>query len=144
MPASLIGGALGAAVLAALQAAAAVTALVPSGRIVDEPPVRPTYPFIVVEAMGEAPFNTLGAPDANAFGSLARVGVRVVSQYRGDSELQAIASAVRGVLDGLTLTVGGFPAALLTWENTSPLLKSAVNLVVTREQVSEYALTVHQ
>lgn len=144
MPATLVGGALSTAVLSALQAAAAVTALVPSARIVDETPVRPVYPFLLVESSGETPFNTLGAPSAEAFGSLARISVRVVSQYRGDSEIQGIAAAVRGALDGAAFTLAGFPEALLTWESTSPILRTAVNLTVTREQVSEYALTVHQ
>lgn len=144
MPATLVGGALSAAVLSALQADATVTALVPVSRIVDEVPQRPVYPAIVVESGGETPFNTIGAPDANAFGSIARVGVRVLSQYRGDDEIGDVASAVRGALDGLLLTVGGFPRSMLTFESASPVFKTPVNLVVTREQVSEYALTVHQ
>lgn len=144
MPAALIIGPVASAVLAALQAAVTVTAQVPADRIVDEVPSRPTYPLIVVEDAGEDPFNTLGAPDAAAFGSTARVGVRVLSQYRGDTEIHAIQSAVRGALDGLSITVPGFPTDVLTFDTASPVFKATANLIVTREQVAIYALTVHQ
>ena len=144
MPALLVIGPLATAVLTALRAAATVTAQVPSDRIVDEVPARPLYPLIVVEDAGEDPFNTLGAPDAAAFGSTARVGVRVVSQSRSDAEIHAVHSAVRGVLDGLAVSVPGFPSDLLTFDTASPVFKATVNLIVTREQVATYALTVHQ
>lgn len=139
----LISGALSVAVLARLRAASSVTALVPAARIVDEPEPRPARPFVVVESAGEVPFNTLGAPDDAAFGSDARIAVRVVSEYRGDAEVQAIASAVRGALDGAVLALGTFPEAMLTWESTGPMLRSMAS-VLTREQVSEFSVTVHQ
>ena len=143
MAATLVAGPLSAAVLVLLRGAASLTALVPSDRMTDEMPVRPEYPMILVEAHGESAFDTLGAPDDRAFGSMPSVGVRVLSQYRSDSEIHAIASEIRGVLDGATVTVGTFPPTLLQFQQTAPIFKAAVNLVTTREQVAMYDVTVH-
>lgn len=144
MAATLVAGPVSDAVLALLRGSAALTAIVPSDRITDELPPRPVYPTVLVEAHGEADFNTLGAPDDRAFGSTPSIGVRVLSQYRSDSEVHTVASLIRGVLDGASITVAGFPAALLQFQTTAPIFKAAVNLVTTREQVAMYDVTVHQ
>lgn len=131
-----------AGVLTALQFAGAFTD--PASRIVDQMPAIPKYPIVLVESVGEQPFNTLGSPAPSSLGSSARPAVRVISQYRSDAELNAIMSAVRACLDGLKITVGPYGPQLLTWENASPIFKTAPGLIVTREQVSEFDLTVHE
>jgi hypothetical protein len=146
MPAITASGPTCAAILAALKASTAVTALVPASRIVDEMPSSSAavYPLILVETHGELPFNTLGAPVATAFGSSVMIGVRPISQYRGDQQINDITSAVRGALDGLAITIAPHARAMLTFEGTAAIFKATVGGITTREQVSEYDLTVHQ
>jgi hypothetical protein len=129
-------------ILAALQAHAGLTALVPALRIVDEVPARPTMPYVLVESGSEQPFNTLGAVDGS-WGSESRVVVRVVSQYRGDLEVNAVMSQVRAALDGYKFTPTGYLPAIVIFE-TAQLLKDTIAGVVTRELVAEFSVEVHQ
>ena len=145
MAATLAAGPVATVVLAALQGASAVTSLVPAGRITDWiPTTGVVYPLILIESSGEQAFNTLGAPADSAFGSSVHVGVRVISQYRGDAEVNNVQSAIRGVLDGLAITVSPFTRDRLTLDSTGPMLVATVGGVTTREQVAEYEVTVHQ
>lgn len=143
MPPTLIAGSVSTAVLAQLQASAAVTALVPAARIVDELPPRPLYPSVLVEGHGELPFNTIGAESDASFGSIATVGVRVLSQYRSDTEIHQIAAAIRGALDGTVVSLSGGPATHVLFDSAAPVFKTEANLVTTREQVVLYTVTAH-
>lgn len=131
------------AVLTALRAAAPLVALVPVARIVDEVPARPTYPYVLVEAVGETPFNTMGIPSALKWGSETAVQVRVVSQYRGDQEVCSVLDAAKGAIDGQPLTVAGFASVVVSFANAQ-LLKDTLTGVVTRELVATFTILVHQ
>jgi hypothetical protein len=146
MPATAITGPVCAAILTALRGATAITAVVPVTRITDEAPsssVPFSAPLILVESHGEQPFNTLGAA-SEAFGSSVMVGVRVISQQRADTEINSLTASIRGVLDGLVMVVPPFIKDVLTYEGTAPIFKTSVGGIPTREQVSEFDLTVHQ
>src|SRR5262245_58733472 len=115
MSASIATGAVGQATLSLLKAWPALTTLVPPERITDDSGSRPTVPYVLVESVNEAPFNTLG-PDGK--GSSVRFMVRAVSQYRGDAEVTQIASAIRDGLDGKPLMGTGYPGKpIATFEN---------------------------
>lgn len=130
-------------VLQRLQLSAAVTQLVPVTRIVDDASSRPTYPYILVEGATERPFNTMGAEAAPKWGGVARVSVRVVSQYRGEQEARQVMSAIKQELDGRPLAVPGYPTAIVEFE-TATFLKDTVAGIVTRELVADFEVTIHQ
>lgn len=132
-----------AAVLAKLQAAADVTALITADRISDDAPPRPVYPYILVEGSGEVPLNTMGPPAALKYGSFARVQVRVVSQTPGETEVAAVINAIKAELDSQPLTVSGYASADITFEALIPL-KDTINGIVTREWIAEFEVTVSQ
>ena len=143
MASTLALGVCAAAILARLQAAAAVVALVPVARIGADVAPRPTYPYVLVEGGGESALNSMGAANAAKYGSFARVQVRVVSQKPGESEVSSIVNAIKAELDGQPLTVTGYPSAGVTFETLIPL-KDTVAGVVTREWVAEFEVTVSQ
>ncbi len=143
MASTLALGVCAAAVLAKLQADAAVLALVPVGRIGADVPPRTAYPYVLVEGASEVPENTLGGPSLPKFGSSARVQVRAVSQKPGELEVAGIIDAIKASLDCQPLTVTGYPSVGVTFENLIPL-KDTVTGVVTREWVAEFEVTVHQ
>lgn len=143
MASTLALGPCAAATLAKLKLAAAVIALVPAARVVDEVPPRPVYPYVLVEGSGEVPLNTMGEATALKYGSFARVRVRAVSQKPGDTEVAAIVSAIKAELDCQPLVVAGYASVGVTFETLIPL-KDTVNGVVTREWIAEFEVTVSQ
>lgn len=143
MASTLALGLCAAAVLAKLQAASALLSLVPVSRITADGAPRPVYPYVLVEAAGESPMNTLGDASLPKFGSFTRVQVRAVSQKPGDTEVSTIVDAIKAALDCQPLTVAGYPSVSMTFENLIPL-KDTVNGVVTREWIAEFEVTVHQ
>lgn len=98
-------GSVVAAVVQALRAATAVTALVPATRVLDEVPGATARPLLQVSVVSEASDDVLSAGGIDAL-----VSVLVVSEYRGSDEIGRIATAVRETLDGRALTVDGFLA----------------------------------
>lgn len=145
MAANLALGPAHAAVLDKLKADPALVAIV-GNRVTDQPPqtiASTLYPFVVVEAGFETPFNTMGGVDLPKWGGVATVRVRVVSQYRGDAEALSVMALVRASLDGQPLTVAGFPTALVAFE-TATMLKDVISGIVTRELVGEFSVTAHQ
>ena len=143
MASTLVLAVVAPAIQAALLAASGVTALV-STRIYDDVQQRPVYPFVLVESGGEAPFNTLGPSSGLKWGGIARVDVRVVSQFRGESEGLAILSAIKQALDGTLLTVTGYGRTTVTAEPLVPVGVSDVAGVKTREWVLPFSVTAHQ
>lgn len=143
MAATLILGPTCVAILSILKTSPAVTMHVPAGNITDQLASPPDFPAIVVEHTGEQAFNTMGL-SPRAFGSEARPSVRILSQWRGDSEINAISAAVRGVLDGQRIDLPPYGRPILTFETASPIMKTTVGLVVTREQVAEFDLEAHE
>lgn len=131
-----------AAVLAKLQATAALTAVVPAARITDQP-AGVTMPYVLVEGVDETPFNTMGDANLSKWGGVATLHVRVVSNYRGDAEVNATLSLVKAALDGLPLIVAGYPTAIVEFVRAD-LLKDTINNVVTRELVGTFRITAHQ
>jgi hypothetical protein len=125
------------AAIAVLQANAAVIALVPAERIADEIPARMVFPYVLVESSGERPFNTLGA-----YGSVAGLRVRVLSQYRGDAEVASIVGAIKGALDDQPLVVTGYPTVHVLFQSVTPMRDFGA--VVTREWVADFDVRVHQ
>lgn len=91
--------ALQAAVLSHLRADAALTALV-DGRVHDEPPERPGYPYV-----------TLGRAQTRPWGGTEGEGVEHVltltctSRFGGTEEAKAIVAAMRAALHGAALTL---------------------------------------
>lgn len=143
MASTLALGVCAAAILAKVQASAAVLALVPLARIGADAGPRPTYPYVLVEGGGEVALNTMGRPDQPKFGSFARVQVRAVSQKPGESEVSSIIDAIKAELDGQPLTVPGYASVGVTFETVIPLKDTVVGLV-TREWIAEFEVTVSQ
>lgn len=130
-----------AAVLDRLKNTAPLTAIVPALRITDQPGT--TMPYVLIEGADETPFNTMGGPALPKWGAIAAVRVRVVSSYRRDAEAYSIFSLCLAALDGLPLTVTGYPTAIVAFVRAD-LLKDTINNVVTRELVGTFTVTAHQ
>lgn len=144
MASTLALGPVHAAILAKLKATPALTAIVPVARITDQPAAGIVMPYVLVEAGDETPFNTMGGtPDHLKWGGEAMVRVRVVSQFRGDSEVLMIMNVIKVALDGQPLTVDGYQTAIVAFQRVDPL-KDTVNNIVTRELVGTFVVTAHQ
>lgn len=142
MASTLALGPVHAAILAKLKATAGLTAIVPAERVTDQPGT--TMPYVLVESADETPFNTMGGTvDLPKWGGVATVRVRVVSQFRGDSQVSLILSLIKGALDGQPLTVTDYPTAIVAFERAD-MLKDTVNNIVTRELVGTFSVTAHQ
>ena len=91
--------ALQAAVLAQLRADSSVSALL-AGRIHDEPPASPAYPYV-----------TIGRTETRPWGGLNGEGVEhaltltCVSRFGGAEEAKAVVAAMRAALHGAELTL---------------------------------------
>jgi hypothetical protein len=114
----------------------------PAARITDQPSST-TVPYVLVEGADETPFNTMGEATLPKWGGLVGLRVRVVSNYRGDAEVNTILSLVKAALDGLPLIVAGYPTAIVEFVRAD-LLKDTINNVVTRELVGTFRITAHQ
>lgn len=142
MASGLSLGPVHAAILAKLKATPALVAIVPVARVTDQPGT--TMPYVLVEAADETPFNTMGGTvDHPKWGGVATVRIRVVSQFRGDSEVLLIMNVIKSALDGQPLTVADYPTAIVTWRRVD-LLKDTINSIVTRELVATFEVTAHQ
>lgn len=142
MPSTLALGPVHAAVLDRLKTTVSLTAVVPVARITDQP-TGTTTPYVLVEGADETPFNTMGGANLPKWGGVTSIRVRVVSIYRGDAEASSILSLVKAALDGLPLTVAGYPTAIVAFVRAD-LLKDTINNVVTRELVGTFTVTAHQ
>jgi hypothetical protein len=108
MASTLALGPVHAAILARLRASVALLAVVPLARITDQPASTTAMPYVLVEMGDETPFNTMGGTvDSPKFGGVVGVRVRVVSQFRGDSEAALILDLVKSELDGPRPDGGG-------------------------------------
>lgn len=142
MASTLALGPVHAAVLDKLKNTAALTAVVPVARVTDQPTGN-TMPYVLVEGADETPFNTMGGALLPKWGGVVSVRVRVVSQYRGDKEVNDILSLAKEALDGQPLTVVGYPTAIVEFARVD-LLKDTINNIVTRELVGTFTVTAHQ
>lgn len=143
MASTLALGPVHAAILAKLKAAPALLAVVPVTRITDQP-TGLTMPYVLVEAGDETPFNTMGGTvDLPKWGGVVSVRVRIVSQFRGDSEAMLILNLAKMELDGRDLVVDGYPTAIVAFERAD-MLKDTVASVITRELVGTFSVTAHQ
>lgn len=119
-----------AAVVQQLRATAAVTALVPAARILDDVPANTLRPYLEVDLVSELDDDVLDRGGIDAI-----VSVTVVSAYRGNQELGAIATAVREALDGVALLVAGFvELADVTYEQAVGGYKDEIAGVVVRHR----------
>jgi hypothetical protein len=151
MPATAAAGPVSEAILAKLKATSALVTRLTGAtgiRIWDEPPAGTLrandYPYALVEGGGEVPFGrTFGPASAPKFGSEAHVIVRLVSQYRGDAQVNELFGYVVGALHEQALIVTGYPTVCVEFQ-TSTLLKDTINGVVTRELVAAFDVSVHQ
>ncbi len=132
-----------AAALTRLKADTSLTAEVPAARIVDDMPARPVYPFVLVESAGERSVDTMGAVASAKWGSDMTLRTRIISQYRGESEVATILSLVKASLDGATLTVSGYPSVSCDFATTTTL-RDTVAGVVTRELVADFTVIATQ
>lgn len=131
------------AALAKLRSNAAVTALVPIERIVDQVLPRTVFPYISVETLGERAFDTMGGTsDLPKFGSITRLFIRMRSQYGGEAEIAGIWSAVKAVLHNADLVVTGYPTVSIELQDMTAFLE--FDAVVTREWIADFDVTVHQ
>lgn len=92
--------AIAAALVEALKAAPAVTALV-AARVHNDAPRRPTYPCVSLGRQESRPFG----PDADALEHL--VTVTCASKFGGPEEARAVTAAVRAALHNAPLSVAG-------------------------------------
>ncbi len=89
------------AVLAALRADGPVSALL-NGRIHDEPPASPVYPYVAI-----------GRSEARPWGGVEAEGVEhalsltCVSRFGGAEEARAVIDAMRAALHGAALSLDG-------------------------------------
>lgn len=146
MASTLAQGPVITACLAALRASVALTTYVGLRVYPDsngDVPQTPAYPYIQVETSGETPLNTMGEPTAAKYGSVTRVGVRIGSQTRSDTQANSIASIVKGALDGVVLTVSGYGTGTAEFTDLQPLKDFAAG-IITREWVLSFDVTVHQ
>lgn len=119
-----------AAVVQALRASSAVTAIVPAERVVNEVPNGTARPFLVVDVVSETDDDVLSRGGIDAV-----VSVLAVSDYRGDDEIGRMATAVRETLDAASLTVAGFPdPADVTYEQAVGSYKDDIAGVVVRHR----------
>ena len=118
------------AVVAALEADAAVRALVPPERIGNEIPSGTARPYVLVDV------ETEHDDDAVSLGGVdAVVSVTVVSDYRGSYEIGQIASAVRAALDARTLVIEGFrDEADVTYEQALGEIRETIAGVTVRRR----------
>jgi hypothetical protein len=143
MASTLALGPVHAAALDRLKTTAALTTIVPAVRVTDSPTTATITPYVLVEGADETPFNTMGEPTAAKWGGLVGLRVRVVSTYRGDKEVYDLMTLVKAALDGLPLTVAGYPTAIVVFQRAD-LLKDTINNIVTRELVGTFSVTAHQ
>ena len=123
-------GTIVAAVVQRLRATSAVTALVPTARVLDEVPVNTARPYLAVDVVSEFDDDVLSRGGVDAV-----VSVLVASEYRGGDEIGRIASAVRESLDGQPLTVDGFvEPADVTYEQALGMYKDDIAGVVVRHR----------
>lgn len=136
-------GPVGAIVLDVLRSEPIVSTSV-SGRIFDNTPQPPTWPYIRVESAEETSLNTMGGNTQPSRGSEVTVRIRVCSQFRGESEVNDICSKVRDVLDGHREAIAGYGGRpIFEYKRTAPL-QDSVGAVVTREWIMEFDLAAHQ
>jgi hypothetical protein len=91
--------ALQAAVLAQLRADSSVSALL-AGRIYDEPPASPAYPYVTIGRTETRPWGGL-----NGEGVEHAVTLTCVSRFGGAEEAKAVVAAMRAALHGAELTL---------------------------------------
>jgi len=91
--------ALQAAVLACLRADSSVSALL-AGRIHDEPPASPAYPYVTIGRTETRPWGGL-----NGEGVEHAVTLTCVSRFGGAEEAKAVVAAMRAALHGAELTL---------------------------------------
>ena len=91
--------ALQAAVLACLRADSSVSALL-DGRIHDEPPATPSYPYVTIGRTETRPWGGL-----NGEGVEHAVTLTCVSRFGGAEEAKAVVAAMRAALHGAELTL---------------------------------------
>ena len=92
--------ALVAAVVARLKADAALQAIL-GGRVHEEAPAQPTYPYVTVTRVQGRPLPAEGGAVEHL------LTLSCVSQYGGGAEARALADAVRTTLDEAALPLGG-------------------------------------
>lgn len=119
------------AVVDALRASAAVTALVPAERIANNIPSGTARPYLLVDVETETDDDTLSLGGVDAVCS-----VTPVSDYSGSWQIGQIASAVRAALDAQPLLVEGFEdgPADVTYEQALGELREQVAGVVVRRR----------
>lgn len=91
--------ALQAAVLACLRADSSVSALL-AGRIYDEPPASPAYPYVAIGRTETRPWGGL-----NGEGVEHALTLTCVSRFGGAEEAKAVVAAMRAALHGADLTL---------------------------------------
>jgi hypothetical protein len=143
MASTLALGPVHAAVLDRLKTTAALTTIVPAVRVTDSPTTATIAPYVLVEGGDETPFNTMGGASLPKWGGIVSLRVRVVSTYRGELEAYGLMDIIKVALDGLPLTVTGYPTAIVAFQRAD-LLKDTINNIVTRELVGTFSVTAHQ
>ena len=130
-----------AAVLAGLKRVAttpAISALVPGGVRNDLPP-SPTYPAVRLWARGKPVGPIAGASvwDVN-------VEIWIYSTASGDAEALAIAEAIDGELKAHGLTLDGWAAVVVAWEDLFPAGDEDLNGVPLKAWVMAFTVRVDQ
>jgi hypothetical protein len=106
MSASAPERALVAAVVSALRAAPAVSALV-ARRIWDEPPIGAIAPYVLTQGVQSLPWGGT-PPPGQAEGVEMALSLTVVSNFGGAEEARAVVSAIRSALHDAPLSLDGW------------------------------------
>lgn len=125
------------AIVAALKATSAVTALV-STRIYNNVPPGTSYPYLEVTSPVDTREDTFGR-----FGASTLVDVKVISQALGDQEATRIVAACVTALDLTTPTLTDHTALGVAWDSTERF-REVVNGVVTRHHVATFRVWTEQ
>jgi hypothetical protein len=100
------------------------------------------YPHVLISRATETPWHTMGTA-TTGLGWKDIIRIHVYSRYQGDKEAMQIHERIVTLLNFQTLTVTGYPTALVEYEQMR-LMVEDVEKIETRHLVGDYCVLVHQ
>lgn len=117
-----------------------------SSGVFNDVPDEQTYPFVQIGSATMRPWHTMGGP-TTGIGWDDTVTVHVWSRYQGDLQALTIADRVIALLNFATISVTGFPTAIISVDDEHipmRVLVEAVDKVETRHVPVVFCVKVHQ
>ena len=100
------------------------------------------YPHVLISRASETPWHTFGTA-TTGLGWKDIIRIHVYSRYQGDKEAMQIHERIVALLNFQSLTVTGYPTALVEYEQMR-LMVEDVEKIETRHLVGEFCVMVHQ